>query len=112
MNPRVQALRKPQHWAAHAIGRSGCSLTSRIYVDENRIDVFVDLHHPDEATALFHALVADRENIEQALGKELLWNERPGVQRSEIIYSWEADPADQEDWPAEHEKLAATLDDF
>ena len=108
---RPQAPR-PRHWAAYALGRSGAHLTTRIYLADNRIEACMECKHPEQATAMFNALKTDREAIEREVGRALDWDEKPDVQRCEIIYSWEADPADEEDWPAQHEKLAATLDDF
>lgn len=103
---------RPRHWAAYALGRSGTQLTTRIYVGDNRIDACVECKDPDEATALFNGLKSDKEAIEGEMGRALLWDEKPGVQRSEIVYSWEADPADESEWPVQHRKMAAILHDL
>lgn len=72
----------------------------------------MECKHPEQATAMFNALKSDKQAIVREMGRALLWDEKPDVQRCEIVYSWGADPADETDWLAQHQKMALVLDKF
>lgn len=70
---------KPQasSWVGYGIGRSGFGMYPTVSVNADWVAVRVTMNDPD-ANAYFHLLHDQREEIEQALGFAVDWQEKPG----------------------------------
>ncbi len=96
IRPQKPAAR---HWLNNAIGRSGFGLNFTVNTRENRLGV--ELWLPgDEAKQRFAALLAQKEEIEDALGFPLDWQELPDAKASRIACWHESAPLEEEGrWP-------------
>lgn len=89
----------PQHWTNFSIGRSGFLLGALLNSRQEKIGVELYINH-EQAKALFHLLVSDREQIEKELGFQLEWHELPHRAACRIVYFLKAvDPKDERRWP-------------
>jgi hypothetical protein len=67
----------------------------------------------DRAKTFFGLLKNQKAEIERELGYPLEWQELPEAQACRIAcYLNEVDPADETDWPRQHEWLAKRLNDM
>ena len=67
----------------------------------------------DRAKAFFHLLHEQKDTVEQELGYPLEWEELPERRDSRVcIRLGDVDPRDEEDWPRQHDWLAAKLNDM
>jgi len=96
---------KPQkpsarHWLTCAtVGRSGLTITAAVNTREQRLTAELYIHNPP-AKAIFHALHAQREAIENELGFALDWQELPDSDACRICVARPAsDLADESAWP-------------
>ena len=64
------------------------------------------------AKRFFALLFARRNEIESELGYALDWQELPEGQDCRVALSMDADPADEADWPRQHEWLAGRLSEM
>lgn len=106
--------RKPQlaNWMGYSIGRSNFSINAAIVQARHlvRTELYIG---GAQAKAYFHLLLAQKEDIERELGYELDWEELPMRQDCRIATSLRnVDPANQDDWPRQHDWLAARLNEF
>ena len=63
----------------------------------------------NDAKVRFQELYARKADIEEELGFELDWLEKPDTQRSGIrVEKTETDPTDESDWPRQHKWLVET----
>ena len=74
---------RPQHWLNNAIGRSGFALNPTASNKDNRLGVEIYIAH-NEAKQMFHALLAQKVEIERQLGFALDWQELPDAQACRI----------------------------
>ncbi len=101
----------PQHWMAFEIGSKNFMLSATIHLLDKGMGVNLTISGP-EALEHFHLLQQDIDKIEESIGSELDWKERPGRKESHIISYQEADPADRKDWPNQHDWLREELEAF
>ena len=65
------------------------------------------------AKPFFHLLHDQRSQIETSFGYPLKWEELPDEKDTRISTSLDqTDPEDQNDWPRQHDWLAARLNEF
>lgn len=90
---------RPQHWTNYAIGRSGIAIVPTLNGREKRIGVELSIGSAD-AKRHYHALLTQRDEIEQIVGSPLDWQEMPG-RHSCRIATWrpDCDPTDESRWP-------------
>jgi hypothetical protein len=105
LNP-VTAL--PQSWIAHGIGKTGVGLNMSMHQVRKWVRVEIYLSGR-AAKARFAELVTHQQEIEQAFGGALDWQELPEKQDCRVcIARPRSDPWDEIDWPAQHEWLVET----
>lgn len=101
-----------QMWMNFPVGCGGFRLEVVISKQKKYMSVRLALYDP-ERLAQFHALLAQKEEIEQKLGTALEWKECPDKTQSQIGRSFkDVDPADRPDWPHQHEMIQQTLEAF
>lgn len=103
---------QPQSWMAYPIGRSGFHLGAVMVRPKRQIrsELYIS---GDTAKAFFHLLQEQKASVEQELGYPLEWEELPSRRDSRIsAYLNDLDPENQEDWPRQHEWLAARLNEM
>ena len=110
----VSSNRKPPTRSAihYPIGRTGFRLGAGMTRQQRQI--WAELYlSKQNAKAFFHLLQEQKEEIEAELGDTLDWREIRGGNDSRIvIYLDDVDPEAEEDWPRQHEWLAARLNDL
>lgn len=99
------------HWLSAGIGRSGFTLSNVLLEQEGRVECYVRLPGgEDRSTAAFHALLAQKEEIERKFGGPLDWQDLPGRQGCRICKDvsggWKSPEAE---WPAIQDRLIDTL---
>lgn len=89
---------RPQHWLNNSIGRSGFALNPTASQKGDRLGVEVYISHL-EAKRMFHALLSQKDAIEQKLGFTLDWQELPDADSCRIAV-WRANSplADESQW--------------
>ena len=98
------------HWKSFGIGKSGFNINYNALAQFKRLGVELYISRPT-AKADFKALYSQRDQLEEAFGEELVWEELPGKKGSRIsVSALQADPADEPDWPRQfawaHGKLS------
>lgn len=102
----------PQHWTNLAIGRSGFTLSATASVEKQRLgaEIYIQPKDIDPKTA-FHALLSSRQEIEDALGFPLEWQELPEAKGSRIVvFRQDVDIALEASWPSQFVWLAENLE--
>ncbi len=85
---------QPQHWMSFSIGRTGFLIEGLLDSRSRRIGVQLNLND-ENAKGYFHALRAEKAEIEQGLGVSLEWMELPERKASRIVlYRQDVDPLD------------------
>lgn len=103
---------QPQSWMPYSIGRTGFNLGAVMIRPKRQIRAELYIAG-DQAKAFFHLLREQQQAIEQELGYPLAWEELPTGRDSRIsVYMTNVDPEDEQDWPRQHEWLAAKINDF
>ncbi len=74
---------QPSTWVGYGIGRTGFGMYPMVYVNSDSASVKVGMNDGD-ATAHYHLLHDDREEIEQELGFQVDWQEKPGKKECSI----------------------------
>ncbi len=110
----VSGRRKPQlqSWMSYAVGRAGFHLNAVMTVQKQRIraELFIT---GDRAKTFFALLKNQKAEIERELGYPLEWEELPEARACRIAsYLNDVDPADEADWPRQHEWLAKRLNEL
>jgi Domain of unknown function (DUF4268)/Endonuclease NucS len=67
------------HWISGGVGRSGFSLNTSVTEDRTRIECYISMGKDSDAKnkAAFHALLAQKSEIERTFGGALDWQELP-----------------------------------
>lgn len=103
---------QPTSSSVHGLGRSGTNLALTMSIQKKRLRVYAYLGKPD-GKALFHRLLSDKAAIEEEIGAQLRWDAHPGRAESHIsIWMDGADPADESDWPRQHDWLVQMAQRF
>ena len=107
----VAGNRKPQlqSWMAYPIGRSNFNLGSAMALSKREIrsELYIS---GDKAKAFFNLLFDQKEDVEKEIGYPLEWEELPERQDSRMsVRMGNVDPSDEDDWPRQHDWLAAKL---
>ena len=106
----------PQHWANHAIGRSGVHLTSivslwdsetRLKGPEIRTELYLD---GPKAKQEFAALEKRKDSIEAALGFPLTWHNPENKAMRRLYTRQNADFTNEALWPEQFEWLRQRLE--
>ena len=117
-NPTLDAMRgpfsgnrkpQPQSWMPYSIGRSAFNLGAVMIRPKNQIrsELYIS---GDRAKAFFALLKRQKDEIERELGYQLEWEELPSRRDCRVSsYLNDVDPADESDWPRQHEWLAKRL---
>lgn len=102
----------PQNWIDFGVGRSHFRLETTINKREKWICVDLTLMGPN-AKPHFYLLEQNKVDIEEEIGAELEWEERPGRKQSYISLSLEEiDLEDRSDWDRQHQWLCERLEIF
>ncbi|MDE0372760.1 MAG: DUF4268 domain-containing protein [Rhodospirillales bacterium] len=113
-NGPISGDRKPQlkSWMRYPIGRSGFSLGAAIAVTKRQVRTYLRIAG-SSPKASFHLLREQADEIERELGCPLVWKQEPTGRRGRVsVYLDDLDPADEADWPRQHEWLATKLNDM
>lgn len=101
---------RPQHWTNFALGRSDFAMAAAVNTQRNFIRAEV-VCLGNSATAHYHLLLEQREEITSEFGELLTWQELPGKKMCRIyIRKDDCDPTNNEDWPKQHAWLAERLE--
>lgn len=106
----------PQHWANHAIGRSGFSLASIVSSWDSETgtkshEIRAELYtHGADAKSNFAALEKQKDKIEAALGFPLVWYNPEGKQQCTIYTRQTTDFTNEALWPEQFEWLRQHLE--
>jgi len=103
---------QPQHWQIFAVGTSGVCISAIQNTSKKRIGVELCMTAKNTAKAYFNLLKRDQAAIESEIGAALEWKELPQKTTSKIILFKEADPADESDWPKQHQWFKETIEKF
>lgn len=102
----------PQHWANYSIGRTGFGMTAAISATQKSMAVQLVISG-DDRLAHFHLLMAEQNEIEDRLGRDIEWRELPEKKESHIRVTFEdCDPANRADWSHQHELIRTALEKF
>ena len=106
----------PQHWMNFSLGRSSFGMYAFVDTRNPRIGVRLFITSSD-ATAYYHLLLAEKEQIEQEFSQDinlpLLWQEMPGKKSCYIsCYNEDFDPNNKTSWQSQFVFLTNTLDVF
>jgi hypothetical protein len=96
------------HWLSAGIGRGGFSLNTSVTEDRARIECYISMGKDSytKNKAAFHALKAKKEEIEQAFGGELDWQELPTRIGCRIcVYEDGGWKTPEADWPALQDRI-------
>jgi hypothetical protein len=102
---------QPRQWMSYPITRSSMSLNAVIVVGKKQIRTELYLRGP-AAKRFFALLFTQKNEIERELGYALDWQELPEGQDCRVALLTDADPADEADWPRQHDWLAARLSEM
>ena len=113
-NGVVSGNRKPlpQAWMGYPIGRSYFGLKAVMVrlKKQIRTELYIS---GDDAKAFFYLLQEQKDAIEQEFGNHLEWDALPTRRDCRIAaYLENVDPDNEEDWPRQHQWLAAKLNDL
>ena len=102
----------PWNYIIFSIGRSNFSMEPRISRQKMEIGIRIYMKGQD-ATAHFHLLKAQRDDIENEFGESLEWAELPQYESSRVsLKKGNTDPTNEADWSNQHEWLASKLELF
>jgi len=100
------------HWKWFAIGRAGFGISSTISTEKSRAGV--ELYISDDPSKIaFHALLTQKEKIEQEFGESLDWQELPGKKACRIaLFRLGANPSDASQFDELHAWMLSKMDRF
>ena len=102
----------PWNYLIFSIGRTDFSLEPRISKQKEEIGIRL-YTKGQHATAHFHLLKAQRENIEEEFGESLEWAELLQYESNRVsLKKGNTDPTDETDWQKQHEWLTSKLELF
>jgi hypothetical protein len=99
------------YWCNFRIGRSGVHFAATAARRDEKIGVELYISRPD-GKATYHALEAEKADIEKAFGESLIWQELPEKTASRIVIYKSADPSDETNRQEQFEWLASKLERF
>jgi Domain of unknown function (DUF4268) len=103
---------QPQSWMHYKIGRSYMGLGAAMNSQKEQIRAELYLQGTS-AKVSFALLKIQKAEIESELGYPLDWQELPdGLDSRIAIFLNDADPADEADWPRQHDWLAKRLNEM
>ncbi|MGX1050856.1 hypothetical protein AB7M74_001791 [Bradyrhizobium japonicum] len=102
---------QPRAWMAYPVSRSSMSLNGVIVVGRKEVRAELYLRR-STAKRFFALLFQQKAEIERELGYSLDWQELPEGQDCRVAISIEADPANEADWPRQHDWLATHLNEM
>ena len=92
------AAPRPQYWFDVPLGRTGIFLSNTVNTYEGRLGVRVYFHGERWGDSALEQLSADREAIDQEIGKPLQWNPNPENKDKTIAIYHDVDLYDREQW--------------
>jgi hypothetical protein len=100
--------RKPSmdHWLNFSIGSSACHIAVSQIQKRSELDVELYI---DEDKELFHALLQNKEAIEQECGFSLDWRELPQRKASRIVVWKTVDFGDKEQWETQFDWVIGVM---
>lgn len=102
----------PQNWTNITIGRTNFYLVIRMNTRDKQLGIYLNIAVPNKA-AYFKILEGKyKKQIEQQIGMELDWRELPEAKESHLEIYFDADPAQQVDWPRQHKWLKEKVEIF
>jgi hypothetical protein len=101
----------PSNWTVFGIGRANFHLTGVTNAREKWVGAELYMDSSD-AKAHYGLLEQQRSAIESEFGAALDWQPLPDRKGARVALYLEANPADESDWPRQHEWLADTLERF
>ncbi len=103
---------RPRSWMPFSVGKGKFNIVAWLGIQKRNISIRLQMWGPD-ATAHFYLLKEQQEAFHKEFGEPLEWNELPEYKRSRIsLYKEDTDPADETDWPNQHEWFASKLELF
>ena len=89
---------RPRHYMSLALGRSGVQYNAYMNTQDHRVGVALYIKG-DDAAHVFAYLREQRQEIQQTMGFEADWEEKPGRKHSTVIVRLDADTTNPEVWP-------------
>ena len=103
---------KPHNWTCFAVGRSNFQLVARMNTQAKEIGVYLCMQG-DDRLAHYHLLLnRHQKQVDSSIGPDLKWRELRDAKESQIATNRQADPTNQNEWPAQHKWLKDTLESF
>ena len=103
---------QPSSQISFGIGKAGFAIYTTVLIQEQKIRVRLAMSG-NNATRHFHLLKGQWEEIEEELGETLRWEELQGRESSWVALDKDkTNPANEADWPNQHEWLASKLELF
>ena len=102
----------PWRYIVWSIGRTGFHIETHLVPTRNEISIRLCVN-TDNPEADFYRLQEQQDEIHNAFGEALQWNELPGNKRSRIgLTKIDTDPSDESDWPQQFEWFTTKLERF
>lgn len=102
----------PQHWMDFAVGRAGFHLGARVHTGQNVLGTGLYISH-QAAKSMFKHLEAQKAQVEEQIGAQLEWLEKPSKKRSQVeLRRPNADIRRREAWHEQHKWLLDKLEAF
>ena len=102
----------PWNYLIFSIGRTNFSMEVTMSIQKTEIGIRLYIKRQN-ATAHFHLLKAQRDDIEDKFGESLEWAELLQYESSRVsLKKSDTDPTDEADWKSQHEWLASKLELF
>ena len=102
----------PWRYIVFSIGQSNFSVETHLKPTNNEISIRL-CFDGDNAEAHFRLLIQQKQEIHNAFGEPLEWNELPGYNRSRIcLTKVDTDPLDESDWTHQYEWFRSNLERF
>lgn len=108
--PSMKSLKpSTDHWKTFGVGKTGFNINVNALTQEKRLGVELYISHPN-AKRDFSLLESQRSFIEADAAQPLRWEPLPNRKGARIsVEPLAADPADQANWPVQHEWMFNNL---
>ena len=111
-SPLTFPVLRASRYIVFSIKRSDFSVDAHLKPTDNEISIRLCLDG-NNAEAYFRLLIQQKQEIHNAFGEPLEWNDLPGRNRNRIcLTKVDTDPLDENDWKHQYEWFRANLERF
>lgn len=87
---------KPRHYYNFKISSSKAHLSMSVLSKQKQIVCSLVIHNDK---SLYDKIEQHKDEIEQQLGSELIWENDPSIARAQVLKTMDANPTDETNWP-------------